>query len=154
NFSYVPVGLLSEVYEAFAYNLDAKKAASQSVHYTPSHLVDFIVSQALEQLPAGGKPRILDPAAGAGVFLVTVLRKLVEREWQETDNRPRRRRIRDILNKQIVGFDVDPSALRLAELALYLTALELDPKPRPLDELTFDELRGSVLFSRTKHGSL
>jgi hypothetical protein len=90
------------------------------------------------------------------VFLVTALRKLVEREWQETGDRPKRKRIREILNQQLVGFDIDGRALRLAELALYLTALELDPKPKPLNELRFDELRGNVLvdLSSSEHGSL
>ena len=156
NFAYVPVGLLSEVYEAFAYNIDPKNASQNSVHYTPSHLVDFIVTQALEQMPPGGRPRALDPAAGAGVFLVTLLRKLVEREWQETGERPQRQRIREILDGQIVGFDIDGRALRLAELALYLTALELDPKPSPLTDLKFNELRENALFdiSCRRHGSL
>lgn len=156
NFAYVPVGLLSEVYEAFAHHIDADDAAKNSVHYTPSHLVDFVVTQALEALPRGARPRVLDPAVGAGVFLVTAFRKLVEHEWRETGERPKRRRIRDILNKQLVGFDIDGRALRLAELALYLTAIELDPKPKPLNELKFDELRGNVLFelSRVEHGSL
>ena len=156
NFSYVPVGLLSEVYEAFAHHIDPEQASTRSIHYTPSHLVDFIVTQALEQLPPGGRPRVLDPAAGAGVFLVTAFRKLVEREWREKGERPKRRRIREILNRQLVGFDNDMRALRLAELALYLTALELDPKPRPLNELTFDALRGTVLVDVSQHpqGSL
>lgn len=156
NFSFVPVGLLSEVYEAFAHHIDPEEASRRSIHYTPSHLVDFIVAQALEQLPRGGRPRILDPAAGAGIFLVTAFRKLVEREWNEKRERPRRRRIREILNRQLVGFDRDMRALRLAELALYLTALELDPKPRPLNELTFHPLRGTVLIDVSKHphGSL
>lgn len=152
NFSYVPVGLLSEVYEAFAHNIDAREAARKSIHYTPAHLADFVVSQALEQLPAGGRPRLIDPAAGAGVFLVTALRKLVERAWQETGKRPKRQKIRDVLNKQLVGFDIDGRALRLAELALYLTALELDPKPKPLNELKFDTLRNNVLFDFSEIG--
>lgn len=156
NFSYVPVGLLSEVYEAFAHHIDADEAARKSIHYTPAHLVEFIVTQALAQLPPGGRPRVLDPAAGAGVFLVTAFRKLVEREWQEKGTRPKRRRIREILNKQLVGLDIDGRALRLAELALYLTALELDPAPKPLNELAFDTLRDNVLFdlSQIQHGSL
>lgn len=156
NFSYVPVGLLSEVYEAFAHHLDAGEATRNSIHYTPAHIAEFIVAQALAPLPQSARPRILDPAAGAGVFLIAAFRGLVEREWQATGERPRRRRIREILNRQLVGFDVDGRALRLAELALYLTALELDPKPRPLDELRFDELRGTVLFdvSSTRQGSL
>jgi hypothetical protein len=156
NFAYVPVGLLSEVYEAFAHHIDPEQASHRSIHYTPAHLVNFIVAQALEELPKGGRPRVLDPAAGAGVFLVTALRKLVEREWREKGERPKRRRIREILNGQLVGFDNDVRALRLAELALYLTALELDPKPRPLNELKFDALRGTVLIDKSSHpqGSL
>ncbi|WP_158622180.1 class I SAM-dependent DNA methyltransferase [Corallococcus sp. CA047B] len=156
NFSYVPVGLLSEVYEAFAHSIDASEAAQRSIHYTPSHLVEFVVTQALAQLPPGSQPQILDPAVGAGGFLVTAFRGLVEREWQEKGERPKRKRIREILNKQLVGFDIDGRALRLAELALYLTALELDPKPKPLSELKFDDLRDNVLFdlSSSAYGSL
>lgn len=145
NFAYVPVGLLSEVYEAFVHQVDPRAARMNSIHYTPSHLVEFVVAQAFEQLGDARRARVLDPAAGAGVFLVTAFRKLVEREWVETGVRPRRKRIRAILRDQLVGFDVDARALRLAELALYLTALELDPHPKPLDDLRFDELRGRVL---------
>lgn len=158
DFSYVPVGLLSEVYEAFAHSMNGQEASERSIHYTPSHLADFIVTQAFAELPSGSRPRILDPAVGAGVFLVTAFRKLVEREWHEKGERPKRKRIRAILNKQLVGFDIDARALRLTELALYLTALELDPKPKPLNELKFEGLRGSVLFelsgAKYKHGSL
>jgi hypothetical protein len=163
NFAYVPVGLLSEVYEAFTHNLDRDQARRDSIHYTPSHLVDFIVSQALAAFPVEPEPhgravcpRVLDPAAGAGVFLVTALRKLVEREWAATGERPMRPRIREILNGHITGFDIDGRALRLCELALYLTALELDPAPLPVEELTFDALRDRVLFdvSDRAHGSL
>lgn len=163
NFAYVPVGLLSEVYEAFTHHVDPDQAKRDSIHYTPSHIVDFIVSQALAAFPVehGSSsplfcPRVLDPAAGAGVFLVTALRKLVEREWRATGERPKRPRIREILNKNITGFDIDGRALRLCELALYLTALEIDPAPTPIDDLTFDALRERVLFnvSDRVHGSL
>ncbi len=146
NFAYVPVGLLSEVYEAFVREVDPLTARKHSVHYTPSHLVDFVVTQAFEQTDDASRLRVLDPAAGAGVFLVTAFRKLVEREWRSTGSRPKRKRIREILRDQLVGFDVDARALRLAELALYLTALELDPNPKPIGDLTFEVLRDQVLF--------
>lgn len=150
DFSYIPVGLLSEVYEAFAHNLDKKEASKNSIHYTPAYLADFMVTQSLGQFLEGSKPRILDPAVGAGVFLVTAFRRLIEREWKEKGKRPARKRIREILNEQLVGFDIDARALRLTELALYLTALELDPKPKPLNELRFEKLRGKVLFDFSK----
>ena len=37
--------------------------------------------------------------------------------------------IQDILYNQIRGFDISESALRLAALALYITAIELNASP-------------------------
>lgn len=158
NFAHVPVGLLSEVYGAFAHEEYAEQAKAQSVFYTPRHIADFVVDEALAAIEEVAQPRVLDPACGAGVFLVTAFRALVAREWRRTGKQPARAVIRRILNKQLAGFDINDDALRLSELALYLTAIELDPetRPRPLSLLRFDELRERVLFLRSEddHGSL
>ena len=46
------------------------------------------------------------------------------------------------------------SALRLAALSLYLTAIELDPEPVPPSKLRFKALRDKVLFNwRRKNGA-
>lgn len=147
NFAHVPVGLLSEVYEAYAHSEDAKKARRESIFYTPRHIAEFVVEEALDAIGDVSQPRVLDPAAGAGVFLVATFRALVAREWERSGKKPSRRIVRRILNEQLTGFDINASALRLAELALYLTAIELDPeeRPRPLKLLRFDDLREVVL---------
>lgn len=157
NFAHVPVGLLSEVYEAYAHEEYTEQAKAQSVFYTPRHIADFVVDEALAAIDDVAQPRVLDPACGAGVFLVTAFRALVAREWRRSGKQPSRAVVRRILNKQLVGFDINDDALRLSELALYLTAIELDPetRPRPLSLLRFEELRDRVLFLRENdHGSL
>lgn len=157
NFAHVPVGLLSEVYEAYAHEEYTEQAKAQSVFYTPRHIADFVVDEALAAIDDVAQPRVLDPACGAGVFLVTAFRALVAREWRMGGKQPSRAVVRRILNKQLVGFDINDDALRLSELALYLTAIELDPdsRPRPLSLLRFEELRDRVLFLRDEvHGSL
>lgn len=149
NFAHVPVGLLSEVYEAFAHDENAGDAKRDSIFYTPRHIAEFMVEEALAALGQVAQPKVLDPAAGAGVFLVAAFRALVAREWSLTGCPPSRAVIRRILCEQLTGFDINDSALRLAELALYLTAIELDPeeKPRPLSLLKFDRpLREATLF--------
>ncbi|HRI63479.1 MAG TPA: N-6 DNA methylase [Polyangium sp.] len=149
NFAHVPVGLLSEVYEAFAHDEDAAAAEEESIYYTPRHIAELMVDEALAALGGIEQPAVLDPAAGAGVFLVAVFRALVAREWTRTKRRPARDTIRRILHQQLTGFDINESALRLAELALYLTAIELDPeeRPRPLSLLKFTQpLRDKALF--------
>ena len=145
DFGHLPVGLLSQVYENYSHRFEPKKALRDSVHYTPRSLAEYIVSEALYDLPNASMARVLDPACGAGVFLVASFRALVRARWEESGERPKRGDIRKILYSQIAGFDVNETALRLSALSLYLTALELDPAPRPISQLRFENLRGKVL---------
>jgi hypothetical protein len=154
NFSHVPVGLLSEVYEAFARALDAPAAKRTSIHYTPQHIAEFVVGEALSAIQDVDRPRVLDPAVGAGVFLISAFRHLVQREWERSRVRPKRRQIRRILSNQLSAFDVDRRALRLAQLGLYLTALELDPSPTPVEDLKFDDLESVLRLRNETDGSL
>lgn len=154
NFAHVPVGLLSEVYEAFVHDEDAERAEQESVYYTPRHIAELMVAEALNSVVGDRLPRVLDPAAGAGVFLVAVFRALVVREWERTGLPPSRPTVRRILHKNLTGFDINDSALRLAELALYLTAIELDPEPtpKPLSLLRFAKpLRDTALHLLRPH---
>src|SRR5207248_3571134 len=103
-------------------------------------------------LDAADDARVLDPACGAGVFLVLAFRRIYREVWRAKNRRPDRRTIRKILNRQLAGFDVSENAIRLAALSLYLTALELDPRPQPLSELKFEDLRDRVLFNFRRPG--
>ncbi len=145
DFAHVPVGLLSQVYEAFCHKWDPS-ARSTSVHYTPRHLASAMVDEAFDGLPHPAAARVLDPACGAGVFLVLTLRRLYRARWERDGVRPNTKVIRQLLETQVVGFDISESALRLAALSLYLTAIELDPKPVPPRGLRFQELRKRSLF--------
>lgn len=153
DFDHVPIGLLSETYEELMYRFDADTRRDTSVYYTPSHIAEYMVSEALHGHPEGSLTRVLDPACGAGVFLVAAFRKLAELRFSETGKRPARSALRAMLNDQLVGFDINSHARTLAALALYLTALELDPSPAPVTELTFQKLEGRVLINVADPGS-
>lgn len=153
NFAHVPIGLLSQVYEHYAHKLFSDGAEAESIYYTPRFIAEFLAGQALAGVTAVplDQARILDPAAGAGIFLVICLRKLVAARWEATGERPDKKVIRDILNDQIFGFDINSSALRLSALSLYLTALELDPDPFPPESLKFRALlKHNLLVTRGK----
>ena len=147
DFDHVPIGLLSETYEELMYRFDADARRDTSVYYTPSHIAEYMVAEALHGHPEGSHTRVLDPACGAGVFLVAAFRKLAEMRFSETGQRPDRLALRGMLNNQLVGFDINSHARTLAALALYLTALELDPAPTPVEALTFEKLEGRVLVN-------
>lgn len=153
DFNHLPIGLLSETYERLMKQFDQDARRETSVYYTPAHIADYMVQEALHEHPAGAAARVLDPACGAGVFLVACFRKLAEMRFRETGQRPTRDDLRDILDNQLIGFDTNSHARTLAALALYLTALDLDPNPTPVDALRFVKLEGSVLIDVADPGS-
>jgi hypothetical protein len=154
DFAHVPVGLLSQVYERYAHEHFEKHAKDESVHYTPHHIANYVVSQAFEGVTTRAKDqvRVLDPAAGAGVFLVLAFRRLIAERWKATNRRPEKDEIRTILYEQIRGFDINEHALKLSALSLYLTALELDPNPFPPSALGFKKLQNLVLIPTRQRG--
>lgn len=145
--AHVPIGLLSQVYERYMEMFYPKERKATSAYYTPRHIAEIMVDEAFYGLAQPHRAKVLDPAAGAGVFLVAAFHKLVEARWRQDGKRPNRVALREILNQQIHGFDVNCHALKLAALSLYLTRLELDPEPSPMEALRFESLQGKVLFN-------
>jgi hypothetical protein len=141
NFRHIPIGVLSQVYEDFSHQVDQSDSLSRSVHYTPRALAKLLVDQALGGLESPHEARILDPSCGAGVLLVLALRELVRLRWEhdrqqhgDKARRPGKPVIQSILHRQICGFDISESALRLAALGLYITVIELNEITRPPSE--------------------
>jgi len=148
NFRHIPVGILSQVYESFSHQWDSDAARTESVHYTPKNIAKLLVDQALAGLDEPHRARVLDPACGAGVFLVLAFRELVRRRWEHEGKRPGTSTIHQVLYKQLCGFDISESALRLAALSLYITAIELNEIIRPPSALHVPEaLQNRTLFN-------
>jgi hypothetical protein len=147
DFAHIPVGVLSQAYENHL-SKHQDKQRKEGGYYTPRPIADLMVRGAFHALHAEGKAhtvKVLDPAAGAGVFLLTAFRQLVAERWRHDDRRPDTDTLREILYGQIAGFDINESALRFAALGLYLLTIELDPHPEPVTKLKFQNLRGTVL---------
>lgn len=149
-FEHIPVGLLSQVYERLSWKWEPEDSRKSSVHYTPRNIAATLVGEAFDNLPNAHKARVLDPACGASVFLVLACRRLYRERWKASGKRPNTAAIREILEQQLVGFDISESALKLSALSLYLTAIELDPEPVPPEKLAFKRLlsgRSAILFN-------
>ena len=148
DFAHIPVGVLSQAYELHLREHAPGKQKSEGGYFTPRPIADLMVRasfRALERRSTGGSVRVLDPAVGGGVFLLTAFRELVAERWRADGKRPDTHALRQILYEQMVGFDINEAALRFAALGLYLLSIELDPNPRPVDKLRFEKLRGTVL---------
>ena len=151
NFAHIPIGVLSQVYENFSEVWDSQQRQQTSVYYTPRNIAHYLVDDAFEGVAEKKNAHILDPSCGAGIFLVLAFRKLVAAHWEHDGKRPNTKRIQSILYNQLCGFDVSESALRLAALSLYITAIELNGSPRPPKSLKFPKpLQNIVLYNHRR----
>jgi adenine-specific DNA-methyltransferase len=121
------------------------------IYYTPDYIVAYMVEQSLGKLVAGKSAnellslRVIDTSCGSGSFLIGVLRFLLQAnvsalqsegkgrskdiEIRDGELHLTMRRKREILLQCIYGVDIDPQAVEVAQLSLYLKLLE--------DETTF-----------------
>jgi hypothetical protein len=128
--------------------------------YTPRSMTDFLVRRALSPLVEGQSVerilslRIVDPAMGSGAFLVAACRYLAaaaeralsdDGEWMaDTNNGARTAELRRLVAQRcLYGVDLNPMAVQLARLSLWLTTLARD---RPLTFLDHHLAAGDSLL--------
>lgn len=116
------------------------RARTTGSYYTPPALVDAVLRVALDPLIAErlAEPepaaallalRVCDPACGAGHFLVPAARRIARalalaRAGPDPTPADHRRALRDVVGRCIFGVDLDPTAVSLCKVALWLAALE------------------------------
>jgi hypothetical protein len=133
SFDVIPIELISSIYEEF-YNEQKGKSKNHGSHYTPSALVDFVLTRTLSGDILDHEPRVLDPACGSGIFLVEAFRRIVRHQTcKQGGRRLSRPQLRRILRDQIAGIDINEEAIRVAAFSLYLAFLHYQ-EPREINE--------------------
>jgi type I restriction-modification system DNA methylase subunit len=124
-FNNIPIQLISHVYEAFLNN-NIKKG--KGVYYTPSFVVDFMLSQSLKKkVEENPYLTILDPAVGSGAFLVESFKVIRDILSKQLKRKLHYNEKKQILEKQLWGIDTDNNALQITAFSLYLALLEDEP---------------------------
>lgn len=154
-FDIVPLDLISSIYEEF-YHLSAtddekkSRAKEDGAFYTPSVLVELVLSRTLTALELTKKPRVLDPACGSGTFLVESFRRIVRYEWRRNKKRPSFDRLKQILRDQIAGIEVNEEAARITAFSLYLAMLHYLEPPAITEQLRSGKTLPNILVSEHK----
>ena len=121
DFSFIPVELLSGLYESF---LSAKEQAKTGAYYTPRHLAMLAVDQAFATSSNPLAETIFDGACGSGILLTTAYRRLIALAESRAQRTLTFRERRDMLVTQIFGSDINSMACRVTAFSLYLSLLE------------------------------
>ncbi len=101
---------------------------------------------AQQLLGALGSFRILDPACGSGAFLVHALEELSALRQHVGDPRPLHEIRRSVLTRSIFGVDVNPTAVWLCELRLWLSMAIENPQTDPMRVSTLPNLDRHIRF--------
>lgn len=131
DFSVIPVETISAIYESLLGIEDTTDKKSKGAFYTPRHLAEMVVDEAVFGLsPLLGK-RFLDPSCGSGIFLVILFNRMAD-EWysrnEETDENTKIQILCDFLKKNLFGIDVNLTACRITCFSLYVAFLDqFDP---------------------------
>ncbi|MEH2334236.1 MAG: N-6 DNA methylase [Nostoc sp.] len=143
-FDVIPLDFISSIYEEFV-----SKESGTGIHYTPEHIVDFILDGVLSWNSQEWNIKILDPACGSGIFLVKAFQRLIYRWEQAYPNRKiQPSDLRSLLENNLFGVDVDSQAVRVASFSLYLTMLDkIEPLYYWENEFRFPRLREHQLIN-------
>lgn len=143
DFTSLRIETLSAVYEQFLHGTGLGE--DLGAYYTPPFLADYILDALeAESGPLTAKHKVLDCAAGSGVFLVTAFRRIIESTLATGEHYLPVAELRRILSSCIYGIELEPDACHVASFSLYLTMLDY-AAPSELEKLERTH-RGRAIF--------
>ena len=132
-------------------------------YYTPTSLINELLDSTLEPILTDAKRaedaeraildlRVIDPAAGSGHFLIAAASRMADRlaRVRASDDEPSpeqlRTALRDVIGHCIYAVDINPMAVELAKVALWIEAME---PGKPLTFLDHHIVCGNSLLGVT-----
>ncbi len=151
SFNHLPIELISSIYEVF---LEADK--NSGIAYTPSYLVNFMVDECMPINEPKEHFKILDPACGSGIFIVSAYKRLID-WWRITyyektgqwiiPGKSHLNQLKKLLKESIFGIDIEGEAVDLAIFSLSLTLCNILTPKVIWENLRFDDLSNNIVES-------
>ncbi len=141
DFSVIPAEVLGGVYEEFV----AADQQSHAAFYTPGHLVDAALDQAMPMTHSLAHAKVLDPACGSGLFLSRAFERLLDQREQALERPLTPAEMAEVLANQVFGADLMEDALRVAALSCYLVLLDRLAQSSDIDAWQFPQMIGRNL---------
>ncbi|MDR2762066.1 MAG: N-6 DNA methylase [Planctomycetaceae bacterium] len=125
---------IGKVFESLLACIDADTKENRrkvtGSYYTPKEIVDYMVKESLDVYEKNGKDlmdcKILDPACGSGAFPCSLMNEILRRIIRDK-KLPQKERYNaklEILKKVIYGVDIQPIAVQITVLRLFLSLIQ------------------------------
>lgn len=144
-FDYVPVELISRIYEEFI-------TERADAVYTPTHLAQLMIDECMPLEMPQSNFKVIDVSCGSGIFLVLAFKRLVQ-WWQKQTyeqtgeiKKPKVNTLQSILRESIYGVDIEEGAVRLTMFSLSLALCDMLSPTEIWLNLRFDNLEENNLI--------
>ena len=118
---YTPVSIVTRVTDAALDAVLVRRGAREGVLDRAAGMDSLGVNDSVALRKALAGLRVLDPACGSGAFLVHILDRLTHLRVAAGDSRSAAAIRREVLSQSVFGVDVNPTAVWLCELRLWLS---------------------------------
>ena len=135
DFATIRTETLSAIYEMFLRNESENAGKQFGAFYTPPYVADYTLDRLEDQKPFRRGTRVLDPAAGSGVFLVGAYRRIVEACLPKGITRLPLEDLHELMLTSIYAVELNQTACHVAAFSLYLTMLDY-VDPAEIDDYT------------------
>lgn len=146
SFEYLPVELISRIYEEF---IPERKDAV----YTPIHLARLMVDECMPVSEPKTDYKVIDVSCGSGVFLVTAFKRLVQ-WWQKVQydqtglvKHPTIEVLKRILLDSVYGIDIEADSVRLSVFSLSIALCDMLKPTEIWTELRFEDLKERNIYT-------
>jgi hypothetical protein len=120
NFKYIPVELLSGIYESFLGDGEREKGAV----YTPRNLAALAVDEVFRDIAEPWNEVVLDGACGSGILLTSAYRRMLGAKRASQSRALSYAQREKVLLSGIRGGDISTAATKVTAFSLYLALLE------------------------------
>lgn len=140
SFRYIPVEVLSHIYQHFAQK-------GEGAVFTPPIVANLMLDYAMPFQHLTQAEKIFDPTCGSGIFLVGAFRRMVQfwrskHDWKQPDVAT----LKNILRRGIFGIELQEEAIHLTAFSLALAICDVLQPNVIWKELRFDKLVGTNLL--------
>lgn len=146
SFEYLPVELISRIYEEFI-------PERNDAVYTPIHLARLMVDECMPISDPKPDYKVIDVSCGSGVFLVTVFKRLVQ-WWQKEQydqtgqiKHPTVDILKEILLNSVYGVDIEADSVRLSVFSLSIALCDMLKPTEIWTELRFENLKEKNIYT-------
>jgi len=146
SFEYLPVELISRIYEEFI-------PQRNDAVYTPIHLARLMVDECMPISKPKADFKVIDVSCGSGVFLVTVFKRLVQ-WWQKEQfdktgivQCPTIDVLKKILLDSVYGVDIEADSVRLSVFSLSIALCDMLKPTEIWTDLRFEDLKEKNIYT-------